>query len=282
MLFALVAEGAIRVDWRAARGLLSGLADRLALILGDEPDLRRPVPGLRWDAGDVIAHLVTEVESFAQFATKERSPAEDLSDGEAALRPAARVARVNDRLSATVMDRTPGVLARRLQDGVRTFLDASASATGDEEFHSWEGSFDVANAGGVLVAELAVHGFDVARALGHRWHIAREEAVIALSAAANLLPDYIDPQRTEGVDLVFAMSFRGGTRLTVHVHDGTATVSRGRASRADCRIAADPATFLLVMFGRLSPLRAAGRLRVVAYGRRPWLSLAFRRLFDAP
>lgn len=272
----------VPVDWRAARALLSELADRLALMLGDEPDLRQPVPGLRWDAADVVAHLVTEVESFAQFATGKRSPAEDLPDGEAALRPAARVARVNDRLSATVIDRTPGVLARRLKDGVRSFLDASASSTGEEEFHSWEGSSDVANAGGVLVAEFAVHGFDVARAIRHRWHIAREEAVIALSAAANLLPDYIDPQRSEGVDLVFAISLRGGARFAVHVHDGAATVSPDRPPRADCRIAADPVTFLLVTFGRLSPLQAAARLRMVAYGRRPWLSLAFRRLFDAP
>lgn len=281
-LFALVADGAIPVDWRVARALLPGLADRLALILRDQPDLRRPVPGLRWDASDVVAHLVTQVESFARFAARERSPAEDLLDGEAVLRPAARVARVNDRLSATVGDRAPGVLAERLKNSVRSFLDASASCTGGEEFQSWEGSFDVANAGGVLVGELAVHGLDVARAIRRPWYIARDEAIIALSAAANLLPDYIDPQRTDGVDLVFAISFRGGTRLGIHVHDGSATVSRGRPLRADCRISADPATFLLVAFGRLSPLLAAARLRVVAYGRRPWLSLTFSRLFDAP
>ena len=47
-------------------------------------------------------------------------------------------------------------------------------------------------------------------------------------------------------------------------------------------ISADPATFLLVVYGRMPLGRALLRGGILAWGRRPWLSLRFKDLFFNP
>jgi putative sterol carrier protein len=47
-------------------------------------------------------------------------------------------------------------------------------------------------------------------------------------------------------------------------------------------ISADPVAFLEVGYGRANPLVAALTGKLVAKGRKPWLGLAFGKLFAAP
>jgi len=50
----------------------------------------------------------------------------------------------------------------------------------------------------------------------------------------------------------------------------------------DCVISAEPATFLLVNYGRTGPWGPAHTGKVVAWGRRPWLALGLPKTFRAP
>jgi hypothetical protein len=70
----------------------------------------------------------------------------------------------------------------------------------------------------------------------------------------------------------YHLGFRGdGGDWTYTVSsDGVLTVSEGRPDRADARMNADPAAFLLVSLGRMNPYIAALKGLSIAYGRKPW------------
>jgi len=50
----------------------------------------------------------------------------------------------------------------------------------------------------------------------------------------------------------------------------------------DCWISADPATFLLLGYGRVSRRSQIVRGRIAAGGNKPWLAVAFDRLLAGP
>src|SRR5690606_41294437 len=56
----------------------------------------------------------------------------------------------------------------------------------------------------------------------------------------------------------------------------------GESGRPDVRITADPATWLLLVYGRGSAARAALTGKVVASGRRPWLAPGLAKRFLPP
>ena len=67
------------------------------------------------------------------------------------------------------------------------------------------------------------------------------------------LPFVVREDRAQDVDLVFEIRLEGtgGGVWTVHVHDGTCTVSRGFAERADVRYTADARVWCGVALGRI-------------------------------
>jgi putative sterol carrier protein len=65
------------------------------------------------------------------------------------------------------------------------------------------------------------------------------------------------------------------------ITDGTGVVAAA-GEKADCVITAEPVTFLLIGFGRVSqfPVLLGGKLR--AGGRKPWLAAKFGTLLASP
>ena len=51
------------------------------------------------------------------------------------------------------------------------------------------------------------------------------------------------------------------------------------ARKADCRISADPVAFLLTGAERESQWKALLTERMLAYGRKPWLALRFKKIY---
>ena len=64
--------------------------------------------------------------------------------------------------------------------------------------------------------------------------------------------------------------------------DGTVHVASGPAESVDCHVSADPAAFLLLMYGRQGPLRPALTGKVIAWGRKPWLAFRMQSLVQQP
>ena len=57
---------------------------------------------------------------------------------------------------------------------------------------------------------------------------------------------------------------------------------RSAGGPVDWVISADPVTYLLFVYGRMSQYRALLRGGILAWGRRPWLGLRFKNLFFNP
>lgn len=241
------------------------------------------VPGLRWTARETVAHLIAEIEAFTSFVLNERDPDDDLDAAARRATTAARVARVNDRLIATVEEHTAPALGRRLGDAIARYLDVTGGLAPVIPFRSWEGASDVGTATATLLAEVLVHGRDVAAAIGARWRPDRAHAGLALTAVWALLPNYLDPVEARGVSLDVLIAPTGQPPVRVRVEDQVARVTAGHVyGRPDCSIRGRPEALLLLAFARVGIWSCVRRGQLVATGRRPWVGLRLPSLFISP
>ncbi|ORV17937.1 hypothetical protein AWB95_05815 [Mycobacterium celatum] len=133
----------------------------------------------------------------------------------------------------------------------------------------------------LLLGEQLVHGLDIARATGQPWTISRDDALLVVPAALALAPNYLRQSRTRGMHTSFELRIRGGGRYRMAVDDGTAVVSAA-GGKADCVVTADPVTFLLVGYGRVSQWSQIIHGKLLAGGRKPWLAAKFGTLLASP
>jgi hypothetical protein len=139
----------------------------------------------------------------------------------------------------------------------------------------------VATGTGIALAEVLVHGYDVARSIGRRWPISAEDARTIARASLVFVPNYVDPTATRGKRVAYRVLIRGGPRVRVLIDDARAELGDVDGP-ADCTIRAEPVAVVLVSYGRMSRFRAAATGRLLAGGRRPWKALAFSRSFLRP
>jgi putative sterol carrier protein len=99
-----------------------------------------------------------------------------------------------------------------------------------------------------------------------------------------LLPHYVDPEGAAGFTASFDIRLRGdpNARGRFEFDAGRLTVRQGDAGKVDCRVSADPATFVLILYGRSNLLRPVLTGRVFASGRKPWLGLTLPGRFRRP
>jgi uncharacterized protein (TIGR03083 family) len=141
-----------------------------------------PVPGLDWTVAETAAHALTVVRRALGDRTRSASPAETAEINAASLRA------LPGRDPVTIgmeIARDTGVVARRVLPQV---VDGDALIP----FH---GGMRVRalDAFGVLLAELVVHGHDLARALGVGLETPNPHAAAALRAMLAVAPGWLDP-----------------------------------------------------------------------------------------
>lgn len=264
-------------DTRAA--LAAAVARSVELWRGiDNPGAR--VPGLRWTAAETAAHVVGDMREYAEALTRQLRGDVD-GDAIPAGSPAKLRTAVNDRHLVDVAERDPRRLADMLHETAEHYLGAAAAVdhtpivTADSLV--LEPSFMTC----LLLGEQLVHGLDIARATGRPWTISREDALRVVPAALALAPNYLRQSRTRDMHVSFELRMRGGGRYRIAVDDGSAVVSAA-GGKADCVITADPVTFLLLGFGRVSQWPQIIRGKLVAGGRKPWLAAKFATLLASP
>lgn len=249
---------------RARRGLTE-------LIRAIE-DPGREALGLEWTVGQLAAHLVARTGLLATFLTGEATPQGETAD----------IAAENDRMLRELEGRSMHELAGAVEANVTAFVGATRGCLGSDPFPWYSGlTLDVATGAGILLTELQVHAFDLARSIGARWKIPAAHARTILRASAVLAPRYVDPEAARGVSTVYRIDVRGGPRFRIAFDEGAASIEPAEGP-ADCTIHADPVALVLVAFGRRSRWWAIARGKLLASGRKPWRALAFDRLFLAP
>lgn len=277
--------GDLTVDLDEARTALSAVAHRVALLLADDFDSSRTIPGLEWTVGDAVAHVATETKSFARLASGEITP-EDMwnsyAPGTEGRPPSERMTLLNANEIASFDRSEVAGGGELIEAAVNDFLDTTRGWSSGGKFRGIEGDLEVATATCIVMSELLIHGGDLARGIGKPWEISADEARLVLTASTSLLPDFFDATEAGDMRATIDMRVRGGPRFAIWVHDGRLEVASRPIERVDCHISADPVAFLLVSYGRRSDVRSVLRGQLVAWGRRPWLAARLPRLLKNP
>jgi hypothetical protein len=258
-----------------AQALLDAAA-RTTSLLSAITDPARIVPPTDWTIAETAAHIVAELGTHTDLAETGRVP--QLGDG----RAARRGRRANASQLAGFAERDLSTLATQVEPAAARAVNVIGPLPAGQLIASsnalmWTPQQTLA----LLLGEQLVHGHDIARAAGLPWPISRSDALLTAAGAIPVLPDYLRPAVKPGRAMSFELRLRGGDSYRLEVAGDTAAVEpAGR--RADCVITADPAAFLLVGYGRTQPLTAALTGKIMTGGRKPWLGLAFGRLFEIP
>jgi uncharacterized protein (TIGR03083 family) len=268
----LVSAAALPLDLPATRAALEVVGPRLVGLLAAVPDPQAPTRRLAWTLGETSLHIADGPARYADFARGRALPEPTIDTGT-----------IFAQRMAAEPERTPSVLARRLEANTHRYLTETAELPATHPVPFFGGvTIELAAQSAILLGEFVVHGYDVARSIGRPWPIDPAHARLIVAGVTAVLPRYVDPTSTAGHTATYQVRLRGGPRFQVRFDRGTAMVGPPQPRAADCRLTVDPVTFLLVMYWRRSQWPGILRGQLRAWGRRPWLGPRFQGLFVRP
>jgi uncharacterized damage-inducible protein DinB/putative sterol carrier protein len=262
------------VDKARAASEVDEAVHQLCQVLRSARDLEAAAVG-HWSARDVAVHLAESLDLYTRMATGTSSPAATID----------AIADLNEQLVTASDERDARVLAGPIETAAAAYTATARATAGDPDV-PWHAGLrtPLSTLLATTLGEVLVHGHDIARAVGAPWHASARWASTVFQGLLPVLPA-LTSERATTVRARFDVRLRGdpAARAAFSFADGGLTVEPGRTTeRVDCHLSADPASFLLVMYGRMGPVRPAVTGRVVAWGRRPWLGLALPSLFRRP
>lgn len=260
---------------RVAAEVTAGIRQWCDLLVGID-DLDRPAVGT-WSARDVAAHFASGLPLYIGLLAGSPSPIKSsLEEMEAWNAGGVR----------SVAETDGHALAERIIADADDLVAAVLAREGDPELPWHMGvPLPVSCLLGLVVGEIAVHGYDLSRACGSRWRIPAEWGHSAFLAAVPVLPLFLDAEAAVGVETTFDIRMRGegAPRAVLRISGGRLTVHPPHtAGRVDCYLSGDPLTLLLVLYGRIGPIRPALAGRALAWGRKPWRGLTLTSYFRNP
>jgi len=260
----------IPVDWDALRASLDDNAQLLARLLRQaSARAKDKVPGLDWTVSDLGAHLVTEPRRFDRFG---RGVVEPLTD----------TAALNRSELEAITETDPAKQADIFMAEHASYMTQARKHKGTDPYQWFGVPMEWSQGAGIYLGELCIHALDLSRLLGEKWSMSREDALAVIAGLLPILPRFVDPQAAEGFTGTFRLKLRKGPTVVLSFDEGAVTVAGSDGQRADCVINADPASFLLVGYGRISQWGPIARGRLLAAGRKPWLALRFSKLLVNP
>lgn len=276
---------AVMIDQQVTRSAMTRTAERVVeLIRSLSGDTDVAVPRSEWTVGQAAAHLLVVCRVFTDAAEAHEGRWLPYVPDMAEWRQ--RLAMFNERTIAHVMGDTDG-LADELATAMRAFLTATDGRSGDDRLGTpWYGTgatltLDAVN--GLVLGELTLHGYDMARAVGISWPLDPEHARLIIGGVfPAMIPLIAKPDAIRSVTASYDISVRGGPRFVVAFERGQVCVEPFTSQRVDCHIQSDPVTWLLVGYGRVPQWGPIARGRLRAWGRRPWLGPRFKGLLSNP
>lgn len=155
----------------------------------------RQVPGMAWTAAEVAAHVLTVVRR-GQGDDRRADTVADLGV-------------LNQACVDEVAERDPVRLADLLAQAFAT--SATTTRDPDAPFALHAGVVaDIATATSYLLADLLVHGVDIASATGQTWVVDPPAAAVALRGCLPAVAPWVRPEITAGSPFVVALDFGDG------------------------------------------------------------------------
>lgn len=288
-----VPGAAAPVDWGAAR---TALAHEVARVTGLLRTVRRPQATAlgHWSLVEVAVHLSQAFVAVPGLFRRDLGELFDVLPGRAPQPDGALLADVWELAGTTALgvrteaERDPAVLADRIDARAARFLGDTAGADPDAA-----GPWLVAGVPASvrllachLLNETVVHGYDMATADGRRWPVSGDRARLVLDGfvfpVVTALGSAMVSPAAADLRACFAVHLRGGGRHVMAFDAGALAVDPDPAPRVDCHLSADPAAFLLVVWGRRNQWRSVARGELAVWGRAPWLGPRLRALIRNP
>jgi uncharacterized protein (TIGR03083 family) len=249
------------------------LGERFAALVTSAPDPAAPIPDSEWTVRDATAHVVSVARRYI-----------DGPEGRGTWVPDPRdLAALNDAQIQDLADLDMPGLAARLRHDLAALagqLRAYGTTPPSFTFHGGEPvAADVAL--GILLGELVVHGWDIARAVARPWPIDPADVDLILDGVEPILPGWVDPSRAGTLTAAFELRLRAGTTRRWSFDNGR-LITTATTTRPDVTISADPVALLLVFYRRESQWSHVLRGRMLAWGRRPWLAFTLANRFHTP
>lgn len=232
------------------------------------------IRGATWSVAEAAAHLAMVNGLMAELAAGGERPYGDGTPG--------GLAAANEASLAAYPERDPAVLAEEIVRQARAFTDATALRPADEPTVTPMGPMELGVLGSYLLTHMLGHGYDIAVALRRPHMIDRARVDLSLPFLVTAMPRVVDARAAAGHNACYDLRVRGGSRFAVTFTDGVVAVTEEPPRRPDCTIMAEPVTFFLLALGRQTPGGAIARLKIAAWGRKPWLAPGFPGLFTAP
>ena len=277
---------AVPIDAREARDALTAAAERTADLVSSITDIGRPIPGLRWSVGDAATHLAAFcLPAYTDSARGEESRWEPYIPRVESFHE--RLAEANDRTIREAPVRGAAELARMIREGTGAMVEALDARGGEGVARTpWYGpgaTLDLPILTCLMLGEFLVHGRDIALGLQRRWSIDPAQARLAIAGVfPAMIPLIVDRRSARGLTATYEIRVWGGPRFVNRFEEGRATAEACAGQRIDCHLSGDPVDLLLVGYGRRSQWGPILRGRLRAWGRKPWLGLRWKSLFEDP
>ncbi len=269
------------VDPVEARAAVAAVGARVSALVRaiNKPDV--PALGI-WSTTDLAVHVSHSMDIVTSIALASAPAGSDIW----------QLSTLTNMLVAGESERDLGAIATRIDAGVAALLTAlrDGSADGDP-LRPWvvEGvELPLSTIACHALNELLVHGYDLAQADGAPWPIERAHASLAimgfvLPVLGALRKSLVHPENAAGVKVTYHVVLRGGGgEGWIRFDDGDVDVFDAAPGPVDCHLSVDPASFLLVSFGRTSQWPPILKGKLLAYGRKPWMGLKLASLAKTP
>lgn len=253
-------------------GAEAGLAERAMLeeaerfsALLREVDGGTAVPGMRWRAGEIGAHVVQSAVNAVAVIRGDGSAYDGIGFS----------AEIDQRLVDALPERDTAVLAEMIRTEYATLAE-TLRAHAEGEVLGVIDRLTTAAVRAILTVDFLLHGTQIAAATGRPPYPIDAERM--RTCVAEILAPLADDRAAAGVTVTYAVTFRGARPLLYGWEDGRLWIDDGREHRVDCRVSADCASFLLQGIGLLPTWKLALTGKAVATGRKPWMVLRLAKL----